>query len=117
MKNKRMPDSATVLGYLSAAALWIALLGPTWAYIPATQTTPPANMNFADFIALNASLAPGGSQDAFYSWGAWLFAILATVLAIFSGQRRIGVGVVATTIGIVQLVVSVMAVKGKRLPP
>ena len=113
MKDKSTRDSATILGYLAAAALWIALLGPAWAYIPATSTTPAANMNFADFVALNAALSPGGLQHAFYSWGAWLFAILATMLAIFPGQRRIGVGVAAVALGIVQLVVSVLAIKGE----
>ena len=112
MEFTSTPDRATVLGYLAAAALWVALLGPAWAYIPATPTTPAANMNFADFIALNATLQTGGLQHAFYSWGAWLFAVLATALALLAGRRRASVGIAATALGIVQLVVSLWAVKG-----
>ncbi|MEV0550638.1 hypothetical protein AB0H98_27855 [Nocardia salmonicida] len=114
MQFKSTPDSATILGYLAAGALWIALLGPAWAYIPATPTNPSANMNFADFVALNAAMPAGGLQDAFYSWNAWLFAALATALILLGRRRRTkSAGIVAVVLGLVQLVVSVLALKGE----
>ncbi|TQC42994.1 hypothetical protein EEB14_45560 [Rhodococcus sp. WS4] len=113
MKVKATPDGATVLGFLAAAALWIALLGPAWAYIPATPTTPAANMNFADLVALNESLSPGGLQDAFYSWGAWLFATIAAVLALVAGRSRASVGIIAAAAGLAMLVVFLLASKGE----
>ncbi|MFC9665589.1 hypothetical protein ACFVJ5_35640 [Nocardia sp. NPDC127606] len=118
MELKSTLDKAAVLGYLAAAALWIALLGPAWAYIPATPTMPAVNMNFADFVALDAALPTGGLQHAFYSWGAWLFAALATVLAILIDRLRTSVGMtsmgmVAIALGLIQLVVSVLALKGE----
>jgi len=46
MELRSAQDKSTVLGFVAAAAMWIALLGPAWAYIPATPTTPAAYMKF-----------------------------------------------------------------------
>lgn len=92
---------------ISAAAIWLALFGPAWTYLPATATTPATTLNFADLAALNAA-NPSGLQAAFYDWVAWAFAALTTVAVIvaFRSGRRV-TGAVCALIGVLQLLITV----------
>ncbi|WP_174187255.1 hypothetical protein [Nocardia barduliensis] len=91
---------------ISVVAVWWALLGPVWTYVPATATTPAATLTFADLAALNTA-NPSGLQAAFYQWVAWVFAALTTITVVVvlrSGRRATGAG--CALIGLLQLLVT-----------
>ncbi len=92
---------------ISVVAVWWALLGPVWTYVPATATTPATTLTFADLAAMNAA-NPSGLQVAFYQWVAWSFAALTTITVLVvlrSGRRATGAG--CALIGLFQLLVTV----------
>ena len=104
----------TILAVVSPIAVWLGLLGPAWAYVPADDTTGTASseMNFAALAAVNSESA-NSIQAAYFTWGAWLFAAVTTVLAVLAvrvGGRALGG--VCVLAGLVQVVVTVLAMKG-----
>ncbi|AHH19183.1 hypothetical protein NONO_c43990 [Nocardia nova SH22a] len=103
----RVRRNSDALLIISVVAVWWALLGPVWTYVPATATTPATTMTFADLAAANA-LNPSGLQVAFYQWVAWAFAGVTTITALVVlrfGRRVTGAG--CALIGLLQLLVTV----------
>lgn len=108
------PSTALVASAVIAPfAVWLGLLGPAWAYVPAQgSSTPAAEMNYADLSSVNSASA-AALQSWYFTWGAWLLAALTLVVAILA--IRVGgrtVGIVATVLGVAGLVITVFAMKG-----
>ena len=102
-RARRKSDTLLVV---SVGAIWLALLGPAWNYVPPTSTTPSVTLNFADLVALNAN-NPSALQAAYYQWIAWAFAAITTVVVLIAtrvGSRTGGLLCVVT--GVVQLLVT-----------
>ncbi|MFD6452337.1 hypothetical protein ACFWF3_16270 [Nocardia sp. NPDC060220] len=91
---------------VSVGAIWLALLGPAWTYVPASPATPAMTLNFADLAVLNAN-NPSGLQAAFYHWVAWAFAASTTVVVLVAVRagNRVG-GLLCAVTGTVQLVLT-----------
>ncbi|MGV9867538.1 hypothetical protein [Rhodococcus koreensis] len=107
---------ATSSGLAASApvATWLGLLGPAWMYSPAdpANSIPAADLNFAAMAAAFQS-SPSSLQVAFFSWSAWVLAVLATVLAIAAlrSSSRL-VGGLCLAVGLIGFVISILAVKG-----
>ncbi|WP_174188584.1 hypothetical protein [Nocardia barduliensis] len=111
------PWQQTVNRFLVAAivAQWLALLGPSWVYIPPTAAAPAAYLSFADLMAIS-EVSATGLQAAFYQWIAWMFALVTTVIAIVAVRSRsTAAGLLCVAAGLVQVVV-VLAVNGAAAP-
>ncbi|MEH6822025.1 MAG: hypothetical protein V7706_19000 [Dietzia psychralcaliphila] len=97
-----------VLRLVSVVAVWVALLGPAWAYVPATTSTPPTSVTFADLVAVN-STNPNALQAAFYGWIAWVFAVLTTTLVIAAIRFTSRIWAIVTVVcGAVQLLITML---------
>lgn len=109
--DRRIP---TLLGVICPAALWLGLLGPAWAYVPANApaNAPAMDLTFAGLAAASVG-SPSFLQTMYFSWLGWVFAAASTVLAIATvrtGTRVLsGICVLA---GVFQAVVTVLAMKG-----
>ncbi|RZL84122.1 MAG: hypothetical protein EOP32_04710 [Rhodococcus sp. (in: high G+C Gram-positive bacteria)] len=98
----------------SVAAAWVGLLGPAWTYVP---PQPQADLPAGEltFAALSAASADSTSavQAAYFGWLAWCFAVTVTVLMVLlSTTRSRPVAALCVSAGVVQLAVTVLAVKG-----
>ncbi|MFF0496502.1 hypothetical protein ACFYU5_08875 [Nocardia aobensis] len=102
----RVQRNTDTLLIISVVAVWWALLGPVWTYVPATATTPATTLTFADLTAMNAA-NPSALQVAFYQWVAWTFAALTTITAlIVLRNRRRATGAGCALVGLLQLLIT-----------
>lgn len=109
--GRRIPP---LLGVICPAALWLGLLGPAGAYLPAQASTnsPAMDLTFAGLAAASVG-SPSFLQAAYFSWLGWVFATASTVLAIATVRTctRVLSGICVLA-GVFQAVVTVFAMKG-----
>ncbi|MFC0449177.1 hypothetical protein [Rhodococcus jostii] len=106
--------AAGMLPIAGAAAVWGALLGPAWTYVPAQPqaNVPAAELSFAALAAATAE-STSSVQVAYFSWLAWAFAVVTTALMILLAiTRNLLIAALSVVAGAFQLVVTVLAVKG-----
>ena len=107
----RIAVAAAVAGVI---AVWTALSGPVWTYVPAQPQLdlPAMGLTFGD-LATAATTSPSAIQSAYFGWLAWVFAVLTSLLALWVLVGRNRLAALATVAAAVaQLIVTVLAVKG-----
>ena len=108
--NRRL----VVWGLAGAAMLWIGLLGPAWTYVPAQPDAniPAADLSFAALAALTTE-SPSVVQATYFGWLAWVFVLVSTALVVLAVRTRNPLAsVLCVAAGVVQLLVTVLAIKG-----